>query len=199
MPTNATGAGRPRGLARRVALLEAVLHLIGESGLEAVTHRRVAETAGLPLASTTYWFESKEHLLIAAFELAAQRDIARLRAYAAETLKAIDPLGSAIGAIVDPIGGMPQATRGSLLSSYTLLLEAARRPALRKAARRWSDAYLDVLAPMLELAGSEHSVADAELLLAAADGLLIDQLAVGTASDLRPRLRRLAKSLARPG
>ena len=60
----------PRGPARREALLEAVLQLVADVGADAVTHRRVAEVAGLPLASTTYWFASKEHLLTAALELA---------------------------------------------------------------------------------------------------------------------------------
>ena len=38
----------------------------------------MADEAGLSLASTTYYFESKEHLLTAALERAAERDIARL-------------------------------------------------------------------------------------------------------------------------
>ena len=57
---------RPRGAARREALLEAVLRIVADVGPDAVTHRRVAEEAQLPLASTTYWFDSKEHLLTAA-------------------------------------------------------------------------------------------------------------------------------------
>src|ERR1700759_3036066 len=69
---------RPRGAGRREGLLEAVLRIVAEVGPDAVTHRRVAEVAGLPLASTTYWFDSKEHLLTAALELAAERDTARL-------------------------------------------------------------------------------------------------------------------------
>jgi hypothetical protein len=39
---------RPRGAARREALLEAVLTIVAEVGPDAVTHRRVAEVAGLP-------------------------------------------------------------------------------------------------------------------------------------------------------
>src|SRR5436189_6242495 len=72
---------RPRGTARRDALLDAVIRIVAEVGVDAVTHRRVAEVADLPLASTTYWFESKQHLLTAALERAADRDIERLRAF----------------------------------------------------------------------------------------------------------------------
>src|ERR1043165_1336252 len=68
----------PRGEARRDAILRATLALIGERGLDAVTHRAVAERAGVPLAATTYWFESKEQLLGEALLLAAREETARL-------------------------------------------------------------------------------------------------------------------------
>jgi DNA-binding transcriptional regulator YbjK len=161
----------------------------------------VAEVAGLPLASTTYWFESKEHLLNAAIELAAERDTARLIEQATEARQANpapaagEAITAAVEAIAEPLVERPQASRGSLLATYALLLEAARRPALREVVRRWTEVYLETLGPLLERAGSQRPREDAELLLAAADGLLIDQLASGATSDLRPRLRRLATAL----
>ncbi len=178
--------------------------------MDAVTHRRVAEVAGLPLASTTYWFESKEHLLTAALERAADRDISRLRALLGETPEhAPDPLGLAVEAVLGPsedsakapplgaADNFTYASRGWLLATYALVLEAARRPALRDVTTRWTDAYLEALPPLLAAAGSRHPRSDAELLLAAADGLLVDQLASGDASDLAPRLRRLADALVK--
>lgn len=188
-------APRPRGAARREALLEAVLKIVAEVGPDAVTHRRVAEVAGLPLASTTYWFDSKEHLLTAALELAAERDTARLLEYGAEMERSgTDPLDAVVVAIGDCDGGSP-ANRGSLIATFALLLEAARRPALRQIAQRWTEVYLLTLSRLLELAGSSHPRQDAELLLGAADGLLLEQLASGTVEDLNPRLRRLAAAL----
>ena len=62
---------------------------------------------------------------------------------------------------------------------------------------RWTDAYLETLPPLLAAAGSRHPRADAELLLAAADGLLVEQLASDDASDLAPQLRRLADALVK--
>jgi len=202
---------RPRGAARREALLDAVLRLVAEVGVDAVTHRRVAEEAGLPLASTTYWFESKEQMLTAALERAADRDIDRLRAFVDETpAHAPDPPGLAVSAILGPSEEPAEATpsgaannpiqtsRGWLLATYTLMLEAARRPALREVTTRWTDAYLETLPPLLAAAGSRRPRSDAELLLAATDGLLVDQLATGDVSALAPRLRRLARALVKP-
>jgi DNA-binding transcriptional regulator YbjK len=189
---------RPRGAARREALLDAVLRVVAEAGVDAVTHRRVAEVADLPLASTTYWFESKEHLLTAALERAADRDIERLRAFLSDAPEpTADPLGLVVDAILDPVEELGQTSRGWLLATYALVLEAARRPALRDVTTRWSDAYLEALPPLLAAAGSRQPRSDAELLLAAADGLLVDQLASGDVSDLAPPLRRLADALVR--
>ncbi|HEY1510511.1 MAG TPA: TetR family transcriptional regulator [Solirubrobacteraceae bacterium] len=189
---------RPRGAARREALLDAVLRVVAEVGVDAVTHRRVAEVAGLPLASTTYWFDSKEHLLTAALESAAERDIERLYAFLGEPPDhAADPLGMAVGAILGPSEDSGQTSRGWLLATYALVLEAARRPALRDVTMRWTGAYLEALPPLLAAAGSRHPRSDAELLLAAADGLLVEQLASDDASDLAPRLRRLADALVK--
>jgi DNA-binding transcriptional regulator YbjK len=172
-----------------------VLRIVAEVGPDAVTHRRVAEVAQLPLASTTYWFESKEHLLTAALELAAERDTARLLEYAAEMEASdADHLDAVVGAITECDDGS-QANRGSLIATFALLLEAARRPALQQIAQRWTEAYMLTLSRLLERAGSSDPHADAELLLGATDGLLLEQLASGTIEDLGPRLRRLAAAL----
>jgi DNA-binding transcriptional regulator YbjK len=177
-------------------LLDAALRVLAEVGVDAVTHRRVAEVAGLPLASTTYWFESKEHLLTAALERAADRDIERLHALLdVPPERASHPLGLAVGAVLWPSDDSRQTSRGWLLATYALVLEAARRPALRDVIARWTDAYLDVLAPLFAAAGSRHPHSDAELLLAAADGLYVAQLASDDASDLARRLRRLADAV----
>ena len=186
---------RPRGAARREALLEAVLRIVAEVGPDAVTHRRVAEVAELPLASTTYWFDSKEHLLTAALELAAERDTARLLEYGAAMERSdVDPLDAVVGAIGECDDGS-QPNRGSLIATFALLLEAARRPALREISKRWTEAYLLTLSRLLERAGSASPRDDAELLIGATDGLLLEQLASGMHENLNPRLRRLAAAL----
>jgi TetR/AcrR family transcriptional regulator, regulator of biofilm formation and stress response len=195
MPTQTpSGRVRPRGAARREALLEAVLQIVADVGADAVTHRRVAEVAELPLASTTYWFSSKEHLLTAALELAAERDISRLAAFA-EQRSDEDPIEAIVSLVLDPVEDGLRTSRGSLIATYTLLLEAARRPALREITARWTAAYFDAGGELLQRAGSSDPRGDAELLVAAADGLLIEELSRGGSTDLRPRLRRLAAAL----
>jgi TetR/AcrR family transcriptional regulator, regulator of biofilm formation and stress response len=188
-------AARPRGAARREALLEATLRVIGETGIDMVTHRNVAEVAGLPLASTTYWFASKDELLEEAFQFAAHRDIARLESRLAQGRAQGDPI-KAISMVLVPFDDEDQTIgRPRVIAAYALWLEAARRPALRTIARRWTQAYVRAVSQLLDRTGSMEREDDAKLLVAAVDGLVLDQLAQHTSSDLRPRLERLAVAL----
>src|SRR5690606_10674206 len=52
-----------RSRLRRDALLDAALDLFVEGGSRAVTHRAVAAAAGLPAATTTYYFATIDDLL----------------------------------------------------------------------------------------------------------------------------------------
>lgn len=186
---------RPRGVARRDALLDAVIQIVAEFGVDEVTHRRVAEVAGLPLASTTYWFASKEEMLTAALGSAAERDLAWLQARAAELEGTDDVPGAIVALLYDPIEEQLRHSRSSLLGAYVLWLEAARRPALREIASRWTDAYLTTTADLLEQGGSQDPTGDARMVVATIDGLILQRLAEDRATSLRAAVNRLVAGL----
>jgi DNA-binding transcriptional regulator YbjK len=185
----------PRGAARREHLLDVALRLTGQIGPEALTHRRVAEAAGLPLAATTYWFASKEELLAETYKLAAERDIARLEALGAR-LSGVRPtarrsLPAALARLVtDELDG----NRTGLVACFALWLEAARRPELREVSRAWTDAYVQAAAGILAAAGSQSPELDARVVVAALDGLSLDALVVDD-PDADGRLRRVLERL----
>lgn len=188
-------AAAPRGAARRTAILEATLRVVGEAGAGAVTHRRVAAAAGLPLAATTYWFRSKEQMLTAALAHAAELDVAqfadRIRASgdgAVSPAEAVEILLSA-----DDLN----ATRGVVLATYTLLIEASRDPELAAVAERWTRRCAQLFAGVLARAGSAAPDEDTRILFAAADGLTIEELATGAADPAlaRSRLLRVCRAL----
>lgn len=193
----ATRPMRPlRGEARRGLLLEATLRLIAAEGPGAVTHRRVAAEAGLPLAATTYWFASKDELLVEAYRLAAARDVDRVQqlADACSALQA-DELG---GALADLVAGELAQHRATLMASYALWLEAARRPGLREVERTWTDDYTAVVARILQAAGTPEPQAAARLLISTIDGLILGELSrdiPASADELRPLLERLVRAL----
>ncbi len=72
-------APRPRGAARRDALVDAAVALVLEEGPAALTHRALAARAELPLASTTYHFASLDEILGAVGERLAERWQAAVR------------------------------------------------------------------------------------------------------------------------
>ena len=129
-------------------LLDATLRLVARDGPRAATHRAVAAEAGLPLAATTYYFASRDDLVASALRQAVDDELAELRGPARRAGRA----GHARGGGRPPgrplrgdAGRRPAGAAGR----YELYQAAARTPALRSEARRWTDAYLDVLAPML--------------------------------------------------
>ena len=69
-----------KGERRRAALVAAAAELLRTGGFEAVRHRAVAEKAGLPLASTTYYFASLDDLVVAAVEHSGRGELAEVRA-----------------------------------------------------------------------------------------------------------------------
>lgn len=193
-------ARAPRGEARRAYLLEAALRVVADAGPEALTHRRVAQEAGLPLAATTYWFASKEELVAEAFALAAARDVARIEEVAAGLERDALPSGTDVAErLAALIARELHGERTNLLAGYALGLEAARRPGLRDTARAWTDAYRALVGTMLAAAGSTDPDRDAVLLVAAIDGLLLEQLTREEPdyehAVLRPMLVRLIAAL----
>jgi DNA-binding transcriptional regulator YbjK len=164
-----TAARPPRGEARRTLITEAALAVISRVGPDGLTHRLVATEAGLPVAATTYWFASKEDIVCAALEHAAERDLRHLdtvreasRAWTRDTL-------------ADELAGMVQdactTRREHAVVDYALWVEALRRPELRPVARRWIDAYAEFFASVLRNVGAPATSADARLVGAAVDGL----------------------------
>lgn len=174
--------------------MEATLQVIGERGADAVTHRAVAAAAGVPLASTTYHFRSKEALVTEALELVIERSTQLAAEFATDP--PTDPY-----ALVHRLVLMSQAqlvdTRAPLVAQYELLLEASRRPALRPLADRWDGAYGACLATLVEAAGLPQ---DAVPILAnVLEGALLSQLSLPVPdfgrAVLHPMLERVVLAL----
>ncbi|MGH3438985.1 MAG: TetR/AcrR family transcriptional regulator [Sciscionella sp.] len=156
---------KARGEKRRREIIDATLRVIERDGVAGVTHRTVACEAEVPTASTTYHFASLDDLLLATLITCAQEMatevywmIDHIRSHGRESAKEVAAL------LAEALG----PRRGRTMAEYELYLLAARRPALRPAARRW----LDVLTSMVR---HDDEVAF-RVFLAAIDGLLIQGL-----------------------
>jgi TetR/AcrR family transcriptional regulator, regulator of biofilm formation and stress response len=164
---------------RRAAIVEATLRLIGERGADAVTHRAVAAEAGVPLASTTYYFGSKDELVREAFELAIDRSLALVEAHAVR----------ADGPVVDRLVALAEAqladTSAPLAAQFELMLEAGRRPQLQDLAARWDERYR---AAVTTLVGE---AVDVDVALCVMEGALINQVAFPVEGFADGLLRRV--------
>jgi TetR/AcrR family transcriptional regulator, regulator of biofilm formation and stress response len=183
---------------RREQILEAALRVIGRSGTQSVTHRAVAEEAGVPLGSTTYYFESKDDLLQQALEHVAASEVERYRELADE-LRAVESADELADSLIDKLVTTVE-DRTSYIAEYELWLEAGRRPELREAAQSWCDAEQRAVAGAMEALGSADPPTDASLVVAALDGLGERILAreedpAEAAREVRPELRRLIERL----
>jgi DNA-binding transcriptional regulator YbjK len=159
----------PRGEARRALITEAALTVIARVGPDGLTHRLVAAEAGLPVAATTYWFSSKEDMVRAAFEHAAQRDRRHF-----ETVRAAS-LTWTRATLADELAGLVEAVctvrREHTVVDHALWIEAVRRPALQPIAQRWIDEYTALFVDVLRHVGAPATEVDARLLGATVDGI----------------------------
>ena len=183
---------------RREQILDATLRVIGRSGRESVTHRAVAEEAGVPLGSTTYYFDSRDDLLRQALEHVAAHEVERHRKLG-EELRSVKSGRELADRLISNLVAEVE-DRVAYIAEYELWLEAGRRPELREAAQSWCDAVQLSVAGALEELGSSDPRADASLVVATLDGLGERVLAreedpAQAAKELRPELRRLIERL----
>jgi len=129
---------------RRERVIAGALTVLADYGVEGLTHRRVAEAAGVPLAATTYYFATREELLGAAMEDAADRDIAALR----ERFVGVASPADAARAMTSYVLDTAQDRTGTVITAE-LATAALRRPALRAIAERWDTAWIDCLSPVV--------------------------------------------------
>lgn len=179
-----------RGLRRRQLLLQAAGELVREHGIGAVSHRGVAQRAGLPLAATTYYFTSLEDLLEGAVRHLAHGWLTAAEAVAADLPPLLDDprlLAEALVrvAALGPAGG-GAGDAHALLSLYDRFLEAARHPRLRPVVAEYNACIDEVLVEILgRRAHAEEGGAGrtARLVLAVIDGALLRALAEGLPLD----------------
>jgi DNA-binding transcriptional regulator YbjK len=187
-----------RGRRRRAALLDAAAELLAEGGFGAVSHRAVADRAGLPLAATTYYFASRDDLAASALEKIMRDELARLRALLAQTSRAAGPRAMARALVAALVPGDP-AERSYQLAMYELYVQAGRGDGrLRELARDWNEGCVEVVAELLAERGHHLDDVDVRLITTLADGLTLELL-VEERADTGTAVAVLTRALAALG
>lgn len=146
--------------ARRREIVAAAAELIVEIGVDALTHRKVAARAGVPLGATTQYFATLDDL----------RDAA-LGALAVEIEARIDEMRRAVVAGGVTPEGIARIIRQSLddvravQADRAVVTAAVHDPRVREFARQWSDEFVGFIAPV-------HGVDRARAAAVFVDGVL---------------------------
>ena len=170
--------------ARRRAIARAAADLLVEGG--DLTHRRVADRAGVPLGSTTYYFADLGELRAAGLRVLAdeiEEAFVEVHRQAAEAEG--DPAVLA-SLLYDYLGDHDQ-----LRADATLQAAALQRPELRPLAQRWSTG-------MAELLSAWTDPVSARMLAAFVDGVTIHTLLHDEEPLDRAALTRAITALMRP-
>jgi len=164
-----------RSRRRREALLRAAIELLGETGAKSVTHRAVAERAGVPLASTTYYFRSVNELIEEALKFHVAERVAELEGLAEVALRITAASVTQIAERMAEI--LVAAPTPILVAQYQMYLEAGRNPALQPAASEALAAFEGLIARVLTALGAREPRAAAEAFFALLDGFALHRLA----------------------
>jgi TetR/AcrR family transcriptional regulator, regulator of biofilm formation and stress response len=166
---------RARGDARQ-AILVATIEVIGADGIDAVTHRRVAQRAGVSPGSTTHHFSSRKDLLREAFRYYI-READALMAELEEAVRVSHP---------EPLEWLRESLRrlleyelestDVLRAEYELLLFASTDDDLATDVRGWEARMVANKAAALEAAGSPRPIEAARTLVNLVRGFELERL-----------------------
>ncbi len=173
-----TAAVTPKGERRRYALVSAAADLLCEGGFEAVSHRAVAQRAGLPLASTTYYFSSLDDLIVNAVEHLGMMEAAQRRARVEELPRRRRGPEATADVLVDLLVGepAPEPMSEQLISRYERYIACARQPALRELQRRLLRQRVDAVVEVISRSGRRVRVDLLTALVCAVDGAVVSAL-----------------------
>ena len=152
---NVTAAVTPKGERRRDALISAAAELLCEGGFDAVRHRAVARRAGLPLASTTYYFSSLDDLIVQAVTHIGARETRQLEQRVAAVARRRRGAETTADVLVDVLVGTASGITATeeLISRYERYIACARQPALRDIQRQIRKQRTDAVVKVVERSG----------------------------------------------
>src|SRR5579875_83463 len=161
---------QPRSRRRLERLLAAAAEVLGAEGPQALTTRRVAETAGVPIGSL-YRFFADKHAIVEALALAWWRELVELVAAVAE-LDELEPLADPVGAVIEVLSAGMRARPAFLALWYGGLRDERLRDATRPLRAQFAAAVQRILASHWPAAADAERAAAAEMAVLAGDGLL---------------------------
>jgi DNA-binding transcriptional regulator YbjK len=170
--------GTAKGERRRHELVTAAAELLRSGGFDAVRHRAVADQAGLPLASTTYYFASLDDLVTAAVERHGRDGLAEGRARLAALADVPAGAGELPELFLDQLLGSESRDGGldAVLLRYEQLIGSGRRPYLAPLMREMRGELDALLHAILTRSGRQIDEVALRDLVSVIDGAVMSAL-----------------------
>lgn len=181
----------------RDRIIDAVVELVAERGLPGISHRLVADRAGVSLSATSYYFGSKAELERTAIEAHYQRRLDDYRRTA--ELLAISDAGAE--EIIDAAVELFTSSDTAMLSAhFEVFLNAARRDDIRALLKPTLDAMRELLLVAIGRLDLPEPDQAATAITAVIEGIELRRLALGIdgREELRYSLRAVVRGLALP-
>nr|WP_159464657.1 TetR family transcriptional regulator [Scandinavium goeteborgense] len=134
-------ARRPNDPQRRERILQATLDTIARHGIQAVTHRKIATCADVPLGSMTYYFSGIDALLEEAFSGFTDQMLVQYKAFFADVTSPQE----ACDAITQLILSAQVTTPRNMELMYQLYAFIGCKPALKNVMQNWMQHSQQVL------------------------------------------------------
>ena len=158
-------------------LVSAAADLLCEGGFDAVRHRAVARRAGLPLASTTYYFSSLDDLIAKAVEYVGTQETQQLHDKVAMLSRRRRSAESIADIVVDLlVGDSPERVSEYLISRYERLIACARQSGLRNVQRHILKQRTEAVVEIIERSGRCVRPELVSALVCAVDGAVVAAL-----------------------
>ena len=173
-------------------IITAAIKLLSRHGVSGVTHRSVAEEAGVSLALTTYHFDSKETLLRKAYQKLHHDEVDRFN----EIYRTQDAPKLSKDEIIDHISTqvIREATefKEQAVAGCELMIEAFRSKELHGAARKVYDEKSKFWAETMQTLGAEDADLDGQIMLCSTLGNFLALMARGkTGVELSKTRKRI--------
>lgn len=137
-PVRGRPARQVRSAETRRRISDAAIRILAERGITGVTHRRVADCAGVPLSATTYYYATK-------FDLLAEASNAILRGYVEAFARAVErysrpggPASTFGDFAVRLVRNATGAHRQGTIAWAEITLDAVRHPESLVLAQKWA-------------------------------------------------------------
>lgn len=182
-----------RSTARKDAMRAAAAQLLIDQGPNAITHRRVAEAAGLPTGSAAYYYPTREGLYAAAVEAAEE-----LRATAAHQLAHgldnQDRTQQDVAQLLIETWYAPKLRDDVVPVRLEPMLAAVRQEGLSEIMARTRPRHLEALAEVLRRSGYAQLAKSRDLDLVA---MILDSALLYAATTNQPPIATATAAVAR--